>query len=364
MWEKTKKITASFLNSIFFYVALLFIGLALIFYFVLGRGAAEELIHQTQQRELGVVETGASSIQTFFDLLGKSMVLTAKREGVVSGNPQLALNDFKAEWDDQIDGILFLDKEGTIRYLSAVNTLSKGESLGDRDYFQWAKTAKLGTYYVGTPVLSRAGASEGHYIVVVATPVYDASGNFNGALAASVEVSVITEKYLKPLSFLPSSRVVILDTDGTFFSGVPNEVLGTTIYEYLEKYPFTGSRVINNIVAKRLNDNKPDTSDVVIPKNPPNPVPLERSLLASAPVTLNQNHWIIAMRISANDALSVITPFYLRQLAVFLITFIVLLAIFVRFSKEIGFKEGFVRHARLHKESEKEIEKEEEELLG
>ncbi len=88
------------------------------------------------------------------------------------------------ESDADIEGCTFVDKNG-----NAVNDAGTDMVLSDRDYYKKAKETKK-------PVISDilVSKSTGHQIIVVAVPIIDAAGNYQGHIHSSIAIDRIIKR--------------------------------------------------------------------------------------------------------------------------------------------------------------------------
>lgn len=326
-----------------FYALVLLVFLAGLFYFLLGRGAASDLIDQTLQRQKVVVEAGSTSIINFFDLHGKSLTVLADDPRVKEASDiQAALEDFIQAWiKTPIAEVIYADEEGIVQYVANVEGEDGvGNDVSDRGYFVNLKDSQEGEVFIGDPIRARFGVKEGSFLIPVATPVFDNNGNFEGVIASAVVVSDFTDQYLAPMKITQSSDLYLLNKDGTFLYSPNEEDIGENILTYTEDNPFLGSDFVREDLQKRLESGETGVIDAIAPKNPPDPRPLKRQLVSYAPVNLNGQEWILALRISADDALAFVTPLYVRQIVVFVVVYFALLFFAVRIAKISGFREA------------------------
>ena len=75
-------------NSIILFALLLLVFLGFVFYLILGKGARNALVEQMLHREQANARAGASSIATFFELVGKTSTAISNRDEIIKPGPQ------------------------------------------------------------------------------------------------------------------------------------------------------------------------------------------------------------------------------------------------------------------------------------
>ena len=80
----------------------------------------------------------------------------------------------------------------------------------------------------------------------------------------------------------------------------------------------------------------------------------ERTLIAYSPLEFADKTWVLAVATPAEDVLAFIAPFYINEIAVLIVGFLVLVLISVVIAKNKGYKEGLIACVdRLYKEKNK-----------
>ena len=331
------------LNSAFFFFAVFFFTLGIAFYYGFGSSARTALIEQMLHREQVIARSGANSIESFFLLSGRSLSSLAQDKKLPGRDQetQKALEEFMAVWKDSpIPGVVLVDEKGIVRFNANIyNKPDVGATVKDRDYFTWAKTAKEKEVYFGTPVISRVGASEGEYIVPVASPLIS-DGQFKGVLTAAVILSQLTNDYLQPLKISDQTEVYILDSQGVFISALDGELIGKNVYQYLDENPFLGSAVLKEEFKKRVAEKGEGKLQVAWLDTKGNSNIFSRKLLAYSPFSLGKQSFFLAIVTPVDDALVYIGPIYMRQNVGFVISFLAVLMVVVRLAKIYAYKEA------------------------
>ena len=351
---KARDIIVRLYNNIFVFSAVFFAGLGIAIYILMGKGAASMLSEQMLHREQVITRSGASAIQNFLVIYGNSVSLTAQNDLIVSKNlkePETILKKLVESFKGTpVSGFLLVDENGkaVLNLNISGQGLLSAESLEDRDYFIWSKTAKSGEVFLGKPVISRLGASKGKMIVPVSSPIFRA-GKYAGVLTSAVVLSDLTSGFLNPLKISEKSEVYLIGNDGAIiYSDRFQEPVGKNVFTYLGDNSFLGSKYIKSEVQKALEGKKEGKARVVYPIFDQSGKFLER-LVAYAPINLgNGQFWYLAVSTPIKDALIFMAPFYTRQIILTILIFIAILIYSVRFSRTVGFREG---HNLYHKEN-------------
>jgi len=284
---------------------LLIVGLGLAFYLFLGRGAKSSVTQLVLERQQTLTRAQASSVTSFFQVFGDSLAVLAQVNGMKRQDAITVQNmdAFVAQWEDSglVGGIVFTDSLGVVKFNSNVlGTRDLGISLTDRDYFVWAKgQSGEGEYFIGQPVVSRLGASEGQMIVPVASPVFQ-ENVFLGVVVASVKLQPLTERFLGLLKVSGQTDVYLVNERGELlYSNSAPELVGTFFFELLPEF------------KKAPNTSKEgylETKD---------------NVLAYAPVSLDSQNWLLVMASPRQQEIdNITTPFYIRQAAVLILAYL------------------------------------------
>lgn len=331
------------INSAFFFFAVLFFTLGIAFYYGYGSNAKAALIEQILHREQVIARSGANSIESFFLLSGKSLGYLAEDERIMGMDQetQKALKEFVVIWKETpISGVSLADEKGIVRFNANIdNKPDVGAAVKDGDYFAWAKTAQKGEVYFGTPVISRLGASEGKYIVPVASPLIS-DGQFKGVLSAVVILSQLTQDYLQPLKISGQTEVYVLNSQGVFISALDGELIGKNVYQYLDENPFLGSAIFKEEIKKKMEERGEGKLRIAWPDTKGNLNIFSRQLLVFSPFSLGKQSFFLAIATPVDDALVYIGPIYMRQNVGFVVSFLAVLIVVVRLAKIYAYKEA------------------------
>ena len=334
---------SSLFNSIFLFALLLLVFLGFVFYLILGKGARNALVEQMLHREQANARAGASSIATFFELVGKTSIAISNRDEIIKPGPQtdVLLESAMLKWKDTpVTSIVLIDKNGKV--INAVYRELLGEvgvSVADREHYIWAKNAESSEFYVSEAIESRL-RGENYYVVPVASPVIDKEGNFNGVLALGVSINHLTDDYMNHLKISDKTEIYIAKHDGDFIYATTEELMGENFFDLIEKRPFLGSEILIEKLRERLENVQEGKLEVAYPENTGTASPLKTRLIAYSPVFVRGREWILVIATPIEDALISITPIYFRQAASVLIIFLAFLGLSVRFAKVYGYKEA------------------------
>lgn len=341
-----KRLTLKFsnlFNSIFFFALLLLMFLGVVFYLFLGKGARNALVEQMLHREQSNARAGASSIATFFELAGNTLVAMSSRDEIVEPGPQtdVLLESAMLKWKNTpVTSIVLTDKNGKIIKAAYRELLGEvGISVADREYFIWAKNAKGSEFYVSAATKSRL-RGENYYIVPVISPVIDKEGNFNGALGFGISIDQLTDNYMNHLKISDKTEIYILKYDGNFIYASTEELLKENLFEFIKEHPFLGDEILIEKLKERLKNVQEGKLEVAYPENVGTAFPLKTRLIAYSPLFVRDREWILVIATPIEDVLISMTPMYFRQAASVLVIFLAFLGFSVRFAKVYGYKEA------------------------
>jgi C4-dicarboxylate-specific signal transduction histidine kinase len=343
MFKDLSSISQRLFSSIFFYAFLFLVFVGTVMYLFLGKEAKDALVAQMLHREQADARVGAASIAGLFELVGNAIVTMSSRDEVVNPGPQTDafFNSFLDRWKDTpLTNIFLVDKNGKVAYAASSElTIEKGVSVADREYFVWAKNAANADYYVSGAIISRLGG-ENYYVVPIASPILDKSGNFNGALVVEVSVSHLAQQYVDPLKISDKSEIYLVKADGTFIYAPFKELLGENFFTYLNSHKFLGSEVLVDKLRDWFENIEEGKVQVAYPSNIDINSPLKSRLLAYTPVNLKSERWILVLSTPEEDALIASTSLYFGQgVAIFLI-FLAFLGLSMRIAKYSGYRQA------------------------
>lgn len=248
----------------------------------------------------------ASNIQTFFEDFGTSVRILAQSPSVKRRDTATVekMDTWVGEWADAglVRGVVLTDARGIVRFNSNVlGTRDVGVSLADRDYFIWGRERENdGEYMVGSPVISRLGASKGKRIFVVASPVFT-NDVFAGVIAASVELKALTERYVNLMKISDQSIYVI--------SGGGDLLYGTADTEE-ETILMDASRDILNTSTEGS-------------------IETRRYMVSYAPIDLGSQEWWLVVVSPTSEMTKIVKAIYLRQMTLLPIALVSLLVVWL-----------------------------------
>lgn len=340
MIANLKKEIVSFLtklaNSLVFFMAIVFLALASIIYLGFGTSARATLIEQMLHREQVIARSGASSIEGFLTLFGRSITILEE-----TSLTQAELDIFVNRWKDSpVTGVVLTDASGEIIVNSnRTKESGVGTNVSDRDYFIWSKTAKDGEVFISSPVISRVGTTKGKYIVLVATPVIR-ENKFQGVMAGSVLLPELSEYYLNSLKISEGTRIYLLDQDGVILASARQQLIGINYINYLNSEPFLGAKAAAPSLKRALEDKDEGKIDIVLQEET-NKI-LTRYLIAYTPIKTDgeERHWVLAVATPVDDALIYMGPIFARQIVAMVLVFLAVLALGIRLAKVIAYREA------------------------
>jgi hypothetical protein len=301
---------------------------AIPFFNIARNKALSVLIDQTYNKEELAVSSGTKSIHVFLEMAENSLLLLSRNPSVINQDSgiQKNLNDFALDWaNTPLVSVARSDKDGKLIFMgNNVNLSSEAINnfyINNRNYFDWAKTAKTGDVFLGKPQLARIKTSNFSFLIPMATPIYQGS-KFDGVLVLAISLSKFTTDYLESLEVSPDYRVYLVHPDGTILA-TPSEQTGLVklnYFEYLQDNPYPGSEEAAEAFAKAAASIDKGRLDVILystKKNRP-----DRFLIAYSPLFLNDNQWTLGVAVPFDDIQANFVP--LKETSVFLLSIVVL----------------------------------------
>lgn len=277
-------------------------------YLILSHGVRSVITQELINREKIIARADAGNIVSFFETIGSSVALRAQMRSMerVDSTTSEDLDAFVDQWRESglVAGIVLTDNRGVVILNSSIGgTADVGESLADRDYFVWAKNQKgEGEYFIGAPVISRLGASEGQTIVTVASPVF--TGNvFRGVVSVAVELLPLTQRNLELLRISDRTEVYLVDQSGnTLYSSSGSRTLSTNL--------------INIITTSQEGQ-----------------LQKEGRLIAYSPVALGSQKWVLVVASPLEEVVSRSMPLHIRQVVILILVSVTTLLFGIIFSR-------------------------------
>lgn len=314
------------------------ISLGIAMYFVSARPVNQEATDQALRQQQTIARAEASNITSFFQAFGNSIAVLAQLRTVENpdANTLRNMQAFVEQWraSGVIGGILLLDKNGEVTMnANVLGTKVTGVSLADRDYFLWAKDQKVeGDYFVGQSVISRTGASKGQVVTVVASPIFR-NGEFAGALASSVELRPLTERFLGIMKVSDSTDVYLIGQNGDLLVNTPaSGNSGTSMFNISQGGPFLNNQDLTNKLKTALE--RTEEGSLQASYQDPKSNRVEPHLVAYSPVLLGNRNWLLVMSSPIQSVTDVTTPIHVRQIASLLLISLTLLVFGIVVSRE------------------------------
>jgi len=281
-------------------------------------------IRQAQTRQAAQVSSAIESLDIFLDLSQTTFALLGDQlsDSPVPLNPgyiQDKLDKFISTWrNTALVEAVFVDNKGRLLVVSNDPEYRSLPSIdvSDREYFIWSQTARPGEIYLGLPILTRAGAFRGQYIVPVATPIFR-NGQFVGTLGMAISVNNLAKSFLDPFKLTDSSRIYLIDTRGVLLYSPFPELQGIDYLEYLDEHPFPGSQFVRKELEKRAQSLESGTLQVILPNAETKFLSL--MIIAHQPIVSESGHWLLAMATPLGPTLKLTAFPYIKQLLAVLI---------------------------------------------
>lgn len=201
--------------------------------------AQQASIAAAQDRLTVKTRATAKSLEAVFSLLRTELITLAAYPEIATADipeSRKLLNLAVSSADHPaLKQIALTSKTGTLLILANKegNTRDEGMSLVDRSYYQWAKTARPGAFFVSEPLVPKAGINRGKQSLVAATPVF-LNGQFNGVLHASISIEDLTINYLNALK-TPSEKTIasyVIDEHGVAIASPFTDLIGVNVRSY------------------------------------------------------------------------------------------------------------------------------------
>lgn len=325
------------LNFLISIPILTFIIISLIAYLLLGKQSTQSIVEQTHNRQLELAISGAKSITQLIDLVGTSLVSTANIISTSNSDPKPFVDSFNQSWENSpITSASILDSKGNILYINDTINIRDLPNFQNRDYFIWAQTASPGAVFVGQPVKPKFGTNQDKFFVSIATPLTK-NGQFDGVFVTSMDLSKLPNYYLDNLKFTNSTRIYLIDSKGNMLYSPFPQLQGINYLEYLEQNKFPGSELIKNTLQKYAGTPEAGKFNAILP-NAETKIP-SSFMISRAPITFDSQHWILAIATPTNDAVAFVGPIYINQLGLLITSFLILIVLIVRKTKQVVYKE-------------------------
>lgn len=331
------------MNQIFLFIVVLIIFLGGLMNYLLGKPARDKVLEVGLQQQLVAAKSGTAAVETFVDLVGRSLETMATRSLIMSMDQgsRKQVEDILKHWEGTaFVGMGIVDAKGKMLIVanSEENRVGEGDDFSQRGYFQRALTSD-GRYVVGEVIVSRAGATVGSNILPIAVPII-VKGEKRGVLVGGITLSKLTDDYFKRILLPAGANTFLVRKDGVIGYSNSQELIGKNIYEELSNtsIPF-GSAYIAEQSRKILAEGKEDVLKLTLPAKGK----LENFLIAYVPVNWNSQEkcdCLLAVMVPAREIIGTAGPIYVRQMMVVVIAFLALTALAIRVAKVVGCSEG------------------------
>jgi C4-dicarboxylate-specific signal transduction histidine kinase len=288
--------------------------LSLVYYILLGREVKPAITEQLLKQEQTLVRAEAGNITSFFQAFGSSVAILANSSNLEDPGTK-ALHDmdiFVEQWKKSgvVPGVILTDEFGVVQLSSSILDIqSIGESVSDREYFLWANSdSGAGEYFIGRPVVSRLGESEGQTIIPVASPIYK-DGVFAGAVVAAVKLEPLSKRFFGLIKVSGNTDVYLLDVDGDILYDSTTPVsVGENVTTTYREAPFLGSNVVSENIEYVLENFKEGTFQT------------DSRLVAYSPISLGKQKWLLISSSPSHIVAEQASPLYIRQVGILLFT--------------------------------------------
>lgn len=195
----------------------------------------------TQQKMIVLARAGTKSLESLLSLFKSELVILADREEIKNFDLPVARESMTkvilTANHPIVHQLGLISKEGVLLITTNIEGKreNEGNSLADRKFFQWAKTAKEGEVFLSEPIVGRSGMNKGKWVVVLATPITRADGSFNGVLYAPIRIEDLTVQYVDTLKITPNARVFVLNEEGIIVSSPFADLIGVNVREYAQE---------------------------------------------------------------------------------------------------------------------------------
>lgn len=319
--------------------------ISLILYNTLNNAATEALIDQFQVRELELAESGAASINSFLTVSQSTLsVLSSEMSARGEVSEELFNKTLDRLKDTSLVELVLFDPDGKVDYKASRlnNGMRLGESYSEYDFFNKTMEHEVNQFYIGSPQKIELGDYSDQYTFAISVKV-DINGEEH-VLTGFFMLSDLTENFINPLLFANGTRIYLIDEDGVLLHSPYEETIGQNYYDNLKQQNFLGGDLTIKTLKEASDSNKSGTLDIALPNG--NNGKLERFLIAYAPVTYNGHHWTLYIDVPQDVVINFIAPYYFNQLGFLIVSFIVVLIIFVAITTSKAYKEGYIDYGR------------------
>ena len=310
----------------------IFVTVGVVLFGIDSKSAEQAVTKATQYKLLVMARASARSTERMLAMFKLELTVLERKEEIknqnIVGTRNLLTNVLTTVNLPIVHQLGLVSKDGTLLVIANKEgkITGQGDSLVDRKYFQWAKTAKEGEFFLSEPIIGRAGSNKDKWVVVLITPIIDKSGNFNGGLFASIRLEDLTTGYIDVLKVTPTTVGYVINENGIVLSGQPEDWVGSIIKEYAQKEKWkryeTYINVIDQIAKKE--EGVGDYYFAGVDKK------VERWITGYAPAQVDGDTIMIIIAVPFEWTLGLIADFYKNQIIwlIFLIVIGSLIAFF------------------------------------
>jgi hypothetical protein len=324
----------------------LFLGVILVILTTIGvllfwnasKNAEQVLAERAKLREFVLARAGAASIREFFMTKKTRVLMLASMKEIKildkEKGPEIVKKFIYDIQDQPISAIGVVDKQGKLVWSEnpQKQKVEVGLDLSDRAYFQWAKNQiEGGNVYISQPIISRTGSSKGHWIITMATPLFN-NNQFNGAVYISTSIDDLIEKFVTPLTISPQSVSTIITGEGM--------IIGSTIAGSIGLNLLKDN--LDLVTGLEKDQDGSGMMELIYPKNKPT-----KSIIGYASIKIDEKPWFLLVSIPYKEIKDQLNPSLAIQnqglalLFIGLIAIILFYVITVRIAERQGFRDGY-----------------------
>ncbi len=172
----------------------------------------ESFAHVVSDDIAGAVQNIDQSLQ-----LGQGAIADLKRSGQLNQAAVGRMLSSQVKKLPLVRAMWVMDKTGRIEFESTAGYI--GLDLADRDYFQIYAAEPKTEFFMGQPL---RGKATGIWFLSASRPLYDADGNFTGAIVAAIEPRHMEETW-KSVELGDGGSIALFRRDGTLMARSPFE---------------------------------------------------------------------------------------------------------------------------------------------
>lgn len=336
MFKSLQRMSLARFKQILAVILIIFLTSGIILFWVNSAIVERAVVGATEKRMLILARAGAKSVEDLLSLFGSELVILADKKEIKDFNlpkaRQLMMEVILTANHPMIHQFGLISKNGILQVIANKEgeRENEGNSLADRNYFQWAKTAKKREVFLSEPIVGRSGINKGKWVVVAATPIIGDDGSFNGVLFAPIRVEELTINYIDTLKISATARAFLIDQNGDIVSHTFRELVGKKAQEYANNKKWRGYETYLDLVEK-MSKGEEDTK-VWWFMSPDGQ--LKRIIGGFAPIRLGESMISVAVAIPYEEAYNLVRDFFRNQ--VVWLVFLILVGIVIAFFWTVG----------------------------